>query len=162
MNKKNRKTVRFAGAVLAAIGLGLFGVVTAKLYTDKINTENSIKERYLTEAAGRDVIEESPLEEENSDNFWLLQTDDSGNIELQGKAYRRNTAVKAILLIGADTAGQMEKSPVIGSAPFPVKKTTPGRLRSPRGCYKNDLLFQEIRLFSLALSQTRQVWSLVT
>lgn len=116
MNKKNRKTVRFAGAVLAAIGLGLFGVVTAKLYTDKINTENSIKERYLTEAAGRDVIEESPLEEENSDNFWLLQTDDSGNIELQGKAYRRNTAVKAILLIGADTAGQMEKSPVIGSA----------------------------------------------
>ena len=91
MNKKNRKTVRFAGAVLAAIGLGLFGVVTAKLYTDKINTENSIKERYLTEAAGRDVIEESPLEEENSDNFWLLQTDDSGNIELQGKAYRRNT-----------------------------------------------------------------------
>ena len=29
-----------------------------------------------------------------------------------------------------------------GSAPFPVKKTTPRRLRSPRGCYKNDLLFR--------------------
>ena len=82
----------------------------------------------------------------------------SGNIyfDIANKPDRR------VWLVCFFTGGFVDINGIFRFCPFSCEKTTPGRLRSPRGCYKNDLLFQEIRLFSLALSQTRQVWSLVT
>lgn len=87
--KKSKKRLYFFIAAIAAVILCGFGKMTADLY------------RARQEAAGREGIAA-----ESRGNF----------LDFEGNQYRRNTAVRAILLIGVDTSGQMEKSGIIGAS----------------------------------------------
>ena len=102
MAGKNKKTAAAAGLMLAAIAAVILAVwfvrTTAGLYASKKEAEAAVMARRETEG------------------LWLAEKSKDGTIEYEGKKYRRNTAVRAILCIGVDTSGKMEQSQVIGSA----------------------------------------------
>ena len=87
-----------AALILTAVFLVWFVRKTMDLYESKREAEEAVTAKRETEG------------------LWLSDNSKDGTIEYNGKKYRRNTAVRAILCIGVDTAGKMEQSQVIGSA----------------------------------------------
>lgn len=94
--KKNKKARFILGTGLLAVVLCLFALLTAHMYRIK---QETVK-----------------LAEERADGLGESSGTDSGVIELEGKLYRRNTAIRAILCIGVDTQGEMESYQVSGAA----------------------------------------------
>lgn len=97
-DKNNRKArLRLIIFLLCTLAAILFGIHTYHKYQERKEAIRTIEERNLQR---QNVSEEE---------------EDSGVLEYEGKTYRRNNAVKAILCLGVDTKGVMEKQNVSGA-----------------------------------------------
>ncbi|MBT9778270.1 transcriptional regulator, partial [Clostridium sp. MCC353] len=109
MKSRNQKNYLYiTGAVVLVLGfLCWFGRFSYRSY----RASQEAKERLAAheEAAGSGLTEAAPdgAAQEGRDNG-------KGEILYQGKTYRRNTAMRAILCIGVDTKGEMESHTASG------------------------------------------------
>lgn len=94
--KKNKKGWLILGVGLLAVALFLLVLLTVHMYRLKQETVKMADER-------ADGLGESP-------------GTDGGMINLDGKLYRRNTSIRAILCIGVDTQGELESYRASGVA----------------------------------------------
>ena len=99
-NQQKHRTILIVTAIVAAIGLMCwFGSFSCRSYQASREAKQKLMEYQVQEAVGG---ADTTLEgEEGRDNG-------NGEIRYQGKTYRRNTAMRAILCIGVDTKGEME------------------------------------------------------
>lgn len=93
--KKNLKAVHIAEAVFLAAGLIFLAVYGAYLYKQRKDSDALI--------AARENMETS--------ESFLFKSD---KVTRNGKTYRRNTYVKAILCMGVDRSGSMEETKTTG------------------------------------------------
>ncbi|WP_243009191.1 LCP family protein [Clostridium sp. AM58-1XD] len=98
MTRMKKRAVIVIGMILTAVLAVWFVRTTVSLYGSRKEAERAVSARRETE------------------ELWLAENKKDGTVEYGEKKYRRNTAVRAILCIGVDTAGKMEQSQVIGSA----------------------------------------------
>lgn len=110
--KKNRQKHRIfliVTAVVAALGLlGWFVSFSFRSYQASREAKQKLLAYQEQEASGLDGSFDAVSEwEEGRDNGC-------GEIRFQGKTYRRNTAMRAILCIGVDTKGEMESHTASG------------------------------------------------
>lgn len=93
-----RGVLKGCAAAAAAVGLGIFAWHSYGLYQDKKENE--------AQAALWQAETGSEAKEEQTD--W-------NRVEFQGKTYRRNTYVKAVLCMGVDRSGALDTEMVAGS-----------------------------------------------
>lgn len=109
MKNRNSKTDRWkllAWTLAGALALGLFGWQSIKLYRQRKETEAQ------AQAWRQEQGEGGEAEAEETDRPGPVMAD---VVEYEGKTYRRNTYVKAILCMGVDRKGSLEESQVAGS-----------------------------------------------
>lgn len=114
MKRENKKKL-LAGMIVLAIAVILAGVyVCIRLYQQRIQTEAEIAARYESTVA--DETEISVETEETTAAVQQVETTPQlfteADVEYGGKSYHRNSAVKAILVIGVDRSGDLQEEQV--------------------------------------------------
>ena len=97
-NRNRWKKLRLFFGIAGALFLLWFFWFSLGLYRQRQETEARIRER------------------ENGGAMEALGPPAENVLEYKGKKYRRNTAVRAILCIGVDTTGELERYHVSGAA----------------------------------------------
>lgn len=120
--RQHKNQVRSAVIGAIAIGITLFAASGVYLYRQRVATEAEIEMRRqeseaAAEAASIAAAESSKAQEEAEKaellaNFRL----DSDTVEWQGKTYKRNSYIKAILCMGIDRSNAMTETKTLGEA----------------------------------------------
>ena len=117
--RKNRTALRSCGIAAAVIGTGLAVWYGVGMYQQRKAEEAMIAARYETQQENpEEALEELPKEESKGADSGMQDGEETlfeeNTVFWNGKTYKRNTYVKAVLCMGVDRDGPMTETTLSG------------------------------------------------
>ena len=117
--RKNRTALRSCGIAAAVIGTGLAVWYGVGMYQQRKAEEAMIAARYETQKENpEEALEELPKEESKGSDSGMQDGEEKlfeeNTVFWNGKTYKRNTYVKAVLCMGVDRDGPMTETTLSG------------------------------------------------